>query len=330
MSLLDDFVPRTPDDYICSISTRKQIESFFITWLNKHPMFNAMLLWGHPGVGKTSLVYAYETEYNLNILKYNVSMLKKSEIKDIIQATQRTQDVYERNTIILLDESDNCADWDTVKEIIKHTRVPIILTANWVNKIPKNIDNLLEIEIPYPRETQKIKLLQRINTARNLGIEDEKLVMICDVCKTYRGCIIALQKAIINNTWRKIERPTEDLGPEDELLKMYHGEQVDSNWEIGDFIKYSLVNNVDYKDLGVLKTIEKMSRETSLGTIPHDYMMLCRSNVNVIRRPPWYGNYKKDYVKKEKKTDEKIEFKTTKEKKVVKKVSKIITAEELW
>lgn len=337
----DELRPRNKSEWVCSSQVRNQVERvFFASWYHGHPLFKALLVHGQQGCGKSSLVYAFAGPLDWNIVKYNMSLVQSSDIRDIVHFTQRPTDARGRNNLALFDEVDGFKDGEALKSVVENTRIPIVMTANWPRDL--RIENVLVVEVKPPSVKLKMELLRWACKEKGVEVDDYKLETIAETCKTLRGCIIALQRCVEYGSWKGVLRPSEDYSPEEELLQMLKGEVGETtNWglqEIPKYLRYAAVNGVKPQDLSDLRQILAMSHEESLEELPTEFMLMLRSDATSIRRPKWRVGTPKRL--KERKTrapkgEEKrdaVEFKSVGNSKVVmkKRVVESVTAQSLW
>ena len=103
----------------------------------------ALLLYGPPGCGKTSLVYALANQANLEIVEINASDFRNKEhVKQILDPATKQASIFGASKIILIDEVDGMSGQKdrggvgAVVDVIKETKFPIFITANdpWSDK----------------------------------------------------------------------------------------------------------------------------------------------------------------------------------------------------
>jgi replication factor C large subunit len=97
---------------------------------------NALILYGPPGIGKTTIAHATANELNFEIFELNASDLRnKEKLKGILKPAVEQKSLKKENKIILVDEVDGISELETgglneLLKIIDSTSFPVIITAN--------------------------------------------------------------------------------------------------------------------------------------------------------------------------------------------------------
>ncbi|MCL2643028.1 MAG: replication factor C large subunit [Candidatus Bathyarchaeota archaeon] len=136
---VEKYRPTTIKDVIGN----EEAKTLFIEWLeNKRPTKKAVLLYGPPGVGKTTLVNAAANEYKFRIVEMNASDTRSEKAVNRIAnpATAFTGlDKFSseiKGNMLFMDEVDGIAGNEdrggvnAIMKIIENTRTPIIMAAN--------------------------------------------------------------------------------------------------------------------------------------------------------------------------------------------------------
>ena len=77
----------------------------FSNWVRSFPKSKAALFAGLPGVGKTSLIYAFAKEFNYEVVEMNASDKRnKASINEVIMPACRQASIFGSKKIIVLDE----------------------------------------------------------------------------------------------------------------------------------------------------------------------------------------------------------------------------------
>jgi len=171
----------------------------------------ALLLYGPPGVGKTSSILAIANALNFDIVTVNASDKRNKEsLRSVRNASLFSSLKEELNSkiigqILLIDEIDGLSgnsDRGGIKEIvdiIKMTRVPLILTANDVSsqkfKTLRNNCELREFEPPTTEDI--VMILHRIIEAESISISNQVLLKLIELSQNdIRGSINSLQSLV--------------------------------------------------------------------------------------------------------------------------------------
>jgi replication factor C large subunit len=169
---------------------------------------NALLLFGPPGIGKTSSVLAVAKSLNFDVVivnasdKRNKSSLQTVKNASLFSSLEESLNEKIIGQILLIDEIDGLsgsADRGGIREIIeiiKSTRVPIILTANNItNQKFKTLRSYCDLSrFDSPEDSEIIKILKRIAAAEDITVTDKVLLLIIENSKNdIRGSINSLQ-----------------------------------------------------------------------------------------------------------------------------------------
>ena len=136
---VEKYRPTTIKDVIGN----EEAKTIFVEWLeNKRHTKKAVLLYGPPGVGKTTLVNAAANEYKFRIIEMNASDTRSEKAVNRIAfpATSFTGlDKFSseiKGNMLFMDEVDGIAGNEdrggvnAIIKIIENTRTPIIMAAN--------------------------------------------------------------------------------------------------------------------------------------------------------------------------------------------------------
>jgi replication factor C large subunit len=163
----------------------------------------AAILYGRPGIGKTSAAYALANEMNWDVVELNASdKRRKGEINKIVGSASLHG--Y-RPTLIIIDEADNIhGDADrggvnAIVNVIKNTAQPIVLIANDYYGMKKSIRNLCKpIQFRVLRKGSIVSALRRICSVEDIIIDDDAMALIADGSKgDLRSAINDLQAVSI-------------------------------------------------------------------------------------------------------------------------------------
>lgn len=153
------------------------------------PKLRGMLLVGPPGVGKTETAYTLARQFDMEVLEVNASDTRNEEtLKEILEYSLTCEEV-DKPTIVLLDEidglvkrADDSGGVRYIGEVLKNTKIPIILTANDDTKIKRDFKSILAkvTKIIY-KPIQPIflrKFIKEVSVAESLHLSDTDIMKI--------------------------------------------------------------------------------------------------------------------------------------------------------
>lgn len=168
----------------------------FLAWLKSwspKSKNKAALLYGPPGVGKTSLVYATANELGYEVVEANASDVRTSQAlkRRIFRAATERALFSSKGKIILLDEVDGISlkedkgGIDAIIELMSISRHPIVLTANdpWDPRLKSLRSLCLLIEFRPLKKREVISALKRICEKEGINVAYDVLKALAERAK---------------------------------------------------------------------------------------------------------------------------------------------------
>ena len=111
-----------PKNFNEIVGQRKGIEKIQ-EFLKDFPKKKSILIYGPPGVGKTAVLYSLKKVYE--VIQLDTSKIEKTNVQSILSGS-----LFGKRKLIFIDEVDNSKEISKIKEFIKKTNMPIVMTAN--------------------------------------------------------------------------------------------------------------------------------------------------------------------------------------------------------
>jgi replication factor C large subunit len=171
----------------------EEAKTLFVEWLKtKHPSKKAVLLYGPPGVGKTTLVNAAANEFKFRIIEMNASDTRTEKAVNRIAGPATsfvgldTFSTESHGNLLFLDEVDGIAGNEdrggvsAIIKIVEEARSPVIMAANDpdIEKLRPLKKVCLLIRFQQVRIPLIIAALQRICLQEHIKAEFEALEKI--------------------------------------------------------------------------------------------------------------------------------------------------------
>ncbi|MEM4638022.1 MAG: replication factor C large subunit [Candidatus Woesearchaeota archaeon] len=144
----------------------------------------ALLVYGPPGIGKTSSIHALAKELDLEIIEVNASDSRNSEsLENKILPAIKQQSLFSKGKIILIDEIDSISGNQdrggipSIIKIIEESKYPVILTANnpWDQKFNSLRSKTILVEYEAINILEMVSHLKKICDKEKISISDEAL-----------------------------------------------------------------------------------------------------------------------------------------------------------
>lgn len=220
------YMPKSSKEIEGQANVLRMIKEFILNY--KDSKKNALLLYGAPGLGKTSSVNAVAKDLDYELIEMNASDYRnKDKINSILGNASQQMSLFSKGKIILVDEVDGVAgrkDFGGVASIIaliKKSKFPIIMTAN--NPFHKKFSTLRKkaemVQLKELDINSMLNILKKICDSENVKYSE-------DVLKTLarrsggdaRSAINDLQTVSSNGTVDK--KNLDNLGDRDKTSTM--------------------------------------------------------------------------------------------------------------
>lgn len=165
----------------------------------------AVILYGSPGVGKTSAALALAHDLGWDYIELNASDVRTKDAINRIAGPAATAGTFEGiggRRLVILDEADNLhGNYDrggeaAIINVIKHASQPVILIANDMYAMSKPLrESALQIQFRAILSTSVAKVLRKVCTQENLKCDPEALMKIAERTSDLRSAINDLQAA---------------------------------------------------------------------------------------------------------------------------------------
>jgi len=193
--------PKSSEDIQAQSKQKELIKDFLQNW--KHYKKKSLFIYGSPGCGKTSSVYAIANELNLEIIEVNASDYRTPSLLETqVGMASKQRSLFGNSKVILIDEVDGMSGTkdrgglSALAKIIANSSFPIILTAN--DAFDKKYSGLRKIsemvQFDTLRYTSIYTCLKTICDSENISIEDNDLKSLArHAGGDLRGAITDLQ-----------------------------------------------------------------------------------------------------------------------------------------
>jgi replication factor C large subunit len=181
--------PKSLLEVVGNDEAKRKILEWIQTWEKGIPEKRAILIYGPPGIGKTSTIEALANDLNMELIISDASTYRTEEaVKRTAGRASQAGSIFGKKKIIVFDEVDGVsgtADTGGLREIIdviKNTRVPVVLIANdaWDPRLA-SLRNLCElIEFKRLSVHDVARYLQKICLKEGISAEDKALKFIAE------------------------------------------------------------------------------------------------------------------------------------------------------
>ncbi|MFH1785520.1 MAG: replication factor C large subunit [Candidatus Micrarchaeota archaeon] len=135
MLLTIKYAPKKIEDLLGNHEKLEHIRQWILQWISGKTR-KPLLIYGSPGVGKTSLVYALKEQYDLEIIEMNASELRnKGRVERILGQSALAGSLFGKTRLILIDDADVLAGRKdsggatAIKNFLSISPCPAIVTA---------------------------------------------------------------------------------------------------------------------------------------------------------------------------------------------------------
>jgi replication factor C large subunit len=182
------FRPKTLKEVVGNEEAKRRLLEWLRSWEEGIPKKRAALLYGPPGVGKTSIAAAIAYDLGFDLLEVNASDYRTGRrLREVLgRASTQQVTVTGKRRLILIDELEGLSGREdrggveAIVELIRETRAPIILVATvqtamreaWERKLREIMRPSLPIEF---RPISVVEVVDRLREiAERVGVEVEE------------------------------------------------------------------------------------------------------------------------------------------------------------
>ncbi len=188
MLLSAKYCPKRAEEFIGNEDRIKDAKQWMLQWVSGKKR-KPLLLWGPPGVGKTTLAYAFANEFDYDVIEINASQMRnRAAVERIIKPASMAGSLFGRGRLVLIDDADVLAGVKdsggsgAIAAFLKECACPTIVTATdiWDKKLSPIRVECESIEFKKVSKVAIRKLLERIGKEEKLDISAERIATISE------------------------------------------------------------------------------------------------------------------------------------------------------
>ncbi len=182
------YAPKKLEDIIGNSEKLEQVKQWMLQWISGKPR-KALLIWGPPGTGKTSVAYALREQYDLEIVEMNASELRnKQRVERVLGASALAGSLFGRQKLILIDDADVLAGRrdsggaSAIKAFLADSPCPAIVTATdvWDKSFAPIRSECELIEFKRINKLSVRKRLEQVAREEKIPVSQEKIDAISE------------------------------------------------------------------------------------------------------------------------------------------------------
>jgi len=194
MDLAEKYRPKRLSDIVGNKKAIGELRDWLNNWSARNEKRGA-ILYGPPGIGKTSSALALANEFGYDVIEMNASDIRNYEsVRKIAMRGAVNDSLFgeSKKKLIILDEADNLSGVEdrggikAIAETIEVTKQPIILIANDLYALTSRSQSFskycIEIRFNRLRKDEIFRLLKRIAVEEGIDVDDEVLIDIAEMC----------------------------------------------------------------------------------------------------------------------------------------------------
>ncbi len=188
MLYTDRYAPKRIEDFIGNKEKLEYIKQWMLQCLAGRKR-KPLLLWGPPGIGKTSIPYALKEQFDLDVVEMNASELRnKKRVERVLGGASLAQSLFGKGKIILIDDADILAGRKdsggspAIRNFLKDCPHPVIVTASdiWDKKFTPIRSECEQVELKRINKLSVKKLIESIAKKEGLGLSSDDLARIAE------------------------------------------------------------------------------------------------------------------------------------------------------
>lgn len=249
--LTEKYRPKTKSELIGNEKAIQQLEEVI-------KAEGRALLYGEPGVGKTSSVYALANDLGYSVYEVNASdSRRKEELEELLTLT-RMKGL--RKHLYLIDEVDGLKNWSMMANILVEATHPVILVANERYKVGKKVRDLCrEIRYYRPRVQQVVTRVKEI--AKKEGVEPDFSGVSEDVRASINAVFHGGERRESENQFNLVDRILRGKGGGEDL------DEDDLIWLLDNLHRYYTGRNL-FDAATILSVAASTGRTELLDELP--------------------------------------------------------------
>lgn len=182
------YAPKKLEELIGNQEKMEYIRQWALQWLSGRKR-KPLMVWGPPGIGKTSIAHVLSRQYELDLIEMNASELRnRDRVERILGNASLGGSLFGRGKIVLIDDVDvlaGKADYGgsgAISSFLKEAALPTIVTATdiWDKKLSGLRAECEAVELKRVNKVSVRGLLEHVAKTEKLQLTREQLDAIAE------------------------------------------------------------------------------------------------------------------------------------------------------